>query len=156
MTLQRKKTTLNPVRVKAYSFLTAKPIILDAVQRIHDECFGKGDFFSKEGRIKHELSLDDRNRLLVAWHKGLPIGYILVKAMPQADKLRGERLGVSRKSRREGIGTLLVAKALAYSTRLGCHYVTYAVNDNTASVRLHLNCGLRLSHSDRTYIFMEE
>lgn len=130
--------------------------MLTAVEKLHTECFGQRDYYATVGKFKHELSLNLLCRLFVATYNGDVVGYLLVGVLPQFNQLRGERLGVSRKWRRRGLGRTLVMRALEYSHAEDMQYCTYVSIENTASMRLHLNCGLQITKSDKSFIYLRE
>jgi GNAT superfamily N-acetyltransferase len=143
-------------RIRAYSIASVSPSLLTAVEKLHTECFGQQDYYATVGKFKHELSLNILGRLFVAMYNGAVVGYLLVGVQPQFGQLRGERLGISRKWRRKGLGRALVMRALEYSHKEDMQYRTYVAIENTASVRLHLNCGLQITKSDKTFLYLQE
>ena len=143
-------------KIRAYSIASVSPKILEAVQKVQNECFGNNDYFYKEGMLKHELGLNDLNRLFVAYVGKEIAGYILCVSQPQYQRLRGDRLGITRKFRRKGLARALVLRAMEYATREDVSYTTYIAIENTASMRLHLNCGLQIVKSDKTFIYLRD
>lgn len=75
-------------KIRAYSIASVSPRILEAVQKVQNECFGNVDYFYREGKIKHELSLNDLNRLFVAFVNKEIAGYILCTLRPQFHKIQ--------------------------------------------------------------------
>lgn len=142
--------------IRAYSIASVSPRVLEAVQKVQNECFGSGDYFYNEGKLKHELSLNSVNRLFVAYVNKEIAGFLLCVFRPQFDKLQGDRLGVSRKFRRKGLARALVLRAMEYAHKEDAIYITYIAIENTASVRLHLNCGMQIVKSDKNFIYLRD
>ena len=142
------------LRIKAYGALSVSHALSDRVDAINLECFGPSDYFSNKGKLKHELSLDIRNKLFVAVLGKDIVGYLLCKIIPQSEKVRGERLGVTLAYRGVGIGKALIHRGLRYADSLDAEYITYIANENTASLRLHLNSGLICAGSDKAFIYL--
>lgn len=55
-----------------------------------------------------------------------------------------------------GIAKALVMRAMEYAHKEDMSYMTYIAIENTASMRLHLNCGMQIVKSDKTFIYLRD
>lgn len=134
-----------------YKMAKNKKAELKALAGLNATCFGSDDYYSSEAYVLHMLVLKSGEYFLIK-KEGSVVGYILLKLDQKG--YHCVRRGVVPSARRQGLGTKLSKKGVAFARKEGEYYNTYMALDNYASMNSNIRAGLEILKIDDEWVYM--